>query len=119
MIDQRDLKPILILCAYNLILETDYEEYLWITGGQTIAGAVSDVTDKLVVTDGNYQKVSDSVWKSGDDLKIPLAGHCLAKISDSLAIIAGGYSFDFQVKSSATIYDGNVISPQNPWRNTG
>ena len=80
---------------------------------------MSDVTDKLVVTDGNYQKVSDSVWKSGDDLKIPLAGHCLAKISDSLAIIAGGYSFDFQVKSSATIYDGNVISPQNPWRNTG
>lgn len=119
MIDQRDLKPILILCIYNLILETDYEEYLWITGGQTIAGAVSDVTDKLVVTDGNYQKVSDSFWKSGDDLQIPLAGHCLAKITDSLAMIAGGYSFDFQVKSSATIYNGNVISPENPWRNTG
>ena len=91
----------LIKC-FNPILESDYEEYLWITGGQTFAGAVSTVTNKFVITDKDGELVEDSVWINGDDLQLPLAGHCLAKISDSLAMIAGGYSFDFQVRSGIT-----------------
>ena len=89
------------------------------TGGQNIAGTVTAASMKLKVTDRDGEVVTDSNWSAGDNLQIPLAGHCVAKISDNLALVAGGFNFGFQVTSSTSIYDANEIRPNNPWRTTG
>ena len=77
------------------------EEFLWLTGGQSFAGAVSGKTEKLIVAkDG--KEVMDSNWESGEELQIPLAGHCIAKLTDDTVLLSGGFSFDFFVLRTAT-----------------
>ncbi len=61
-----------------------------------MSGAVSDQTEKFIVSTGS-QPVTDSIWESGDALKIALAGHCVVKLDQDVALIAGGYGFDFTV----------------------
>ena len=53
------------------------DEFLWLTGGQSFAGAVSGKTEMLIVAkDG--KEVMASNWESGDELRLPVAGHCTA-----------------------------------------
>ena len=70
------------------------DEFLWLTGGQSFAGAVSGKTEKLIVAkDG--KEVMASNWESRDKLRLPLAGHCIAKLTDDTVLLSGGFGFDF------------------------
>lgn len=90
------------------------EEVLWITGGITSGGAVTDQTEMITVhKDG--QLVTDSSWAVGDSLKYALAGHCIAKLADDVALIAGGYGFNLISTSQSLMYNASIPKPNDPW----
>ena len=93
--------------------ENVYEEYLWISGGETLLGIVSRRTDRLVISK------SGTAWQTWEDMKYPTAGHCVVSMGPSKALVAGGYSLDGAIPGKSYFYDANKVKPEDPWTEVG
>ena len=96
--------------------ERTYEEYLWVTGGQTGFGIASTKTERLVVTEAGAR------WEGYEDLPIPLSGHCIVALGATQALIAGGSSRDGAMDGDSFLFDANKVNPQLrqvPWTRVG
>ena len=94
-------------------LEGTYEEYLWVTGGQTGFGIASTMTERLVVTEAG------ATWEGYVELPIPLSGHCIAALGGNQALIAGGSSREGAMDGDSFLFEANKVNFQDPWTRVG